>query len=192
MDAIKILSGRSEMVRRKIFSADLWHGPVRETAMPRPDPDCPCCGRRDFVYLNGRRAPVSLCGRNAVQLIPSVPGDIDFAQLSKSIAAFGAVQFNGWGQDFHIYCASDDMNRSWCPVDSRAGVRLVRQRSEAPCVMGQTWGYGARGVWVDRGCRADFDFHAWATKHAELPPPAERDQFGYCEGIIAVDRRELG
>ena len=48
MEAIKILSGRSESVRRKIFTADLWHGPIRETGMPPRDPDCPCCGRRDF------------------------------------------------------------------------------------------------------------------------------------------------
>jgi hypothetical protein len=68
----------------------------------------------------------------------------------------GATEFKGWGDAFHIYCASDDMNRSWCPVDARAGVRLARQRSEAPCVLGQTWGYDRRGVWVDRGCRADF------------------------------------
>jgi len=33
---------------------------------------------------------------------------------------------------------------------------LIRIRSEAPCVFGQTWGFDDRGVWVDRGCRADF------------------------------------
>jgi len=68
----------------------------------------------------------------------------------------GNSEFRGWGEGFQIYCASDDMNRTWCPVDSRFGVRLARQRSEAPCVQGQTWGYGKRGIWVDRGCRADF------------------------------------
>jgi hypothetical protein len=81
----------------------------------------------------------------------------------------GAVQFSGWGQAFHIYCASDDMGRSWCPADSRFGVRLARQRSEAPCVLGQTWGYGHRGIWVDRGCRADFRIAGdWDTRAAAL------------------------
>jgi hypothetical protein len=81
----------------------------------------------------------------------------------------GTVQFNGWGSDYHIYCASDDMNRNWCPADSRFGVRLVRQRSEASCVMGQTWGYGSRGVWVDRGCRADFRVAGdWNARAATL------------------------
>jgi hypothetical protein len=81
----------------------------------------------------------------------------------------GAVQFSGWGQAYHIYCASDDMSRIWCPADSRFGVRLARQRSEAPCVLGQTWGYGHRGIWVDRGCRADFRIAGdWDTRAAAL------------------------
>jgi Protein of unknown function (DUF3011) len=53
-------------------------------------------------------------------------------------------------------CASDDMRRHFCPVNTSRGVRLVNQRSQSPCVQGQTWGYDKRGVWVDRGCRADF------------------------------------
>jgi hypothetical protein len=77
--------------------------------------------------------------------------------------------FPGWGEGFQIYCASDDMNRNWCPADSRFGVQLVRQRSEAPCVQGQTWGYGRRGIWVDRGCRADFRVAGdWQSRSATL------------------------
>jgi Protein of unknown function (DUF3011) len=68
----------------------------------------------------------------------------------------GRDDFRGWGEGFQIYCASDDMNRNLCPADTRFGVRIVRQRSETQCVQGDTWGYGKRGIWVDRGCRADF------------------------------------
>jgi hypothetical protein len=81
----------------------------------------------------------------------------------------GATQFKGWGEGFHIYCASDDMNRNWCPADARFGVRLARQRSEAPCILNQTWGYGKRGIWVDRGCRADFRIAGdWDARTATL------------------------
>ena len=55
-----------------------------------------------------------------------------------------------------FYCSSDDFNFHGCRVNTYGGVRLIRQRSEAPCVYGQTWGFDDRGVWVDRGCRADF------------------------------------
>src|SRR5467141_796219 len=65
-------------------------------------------------------------------------------------------EFRGWGDTYMVYCASDAMERVWCPADSRFGVRMTRQRSQAGCVEGETWGYGKRGIWVDRGCRADF------------------------------------
>lgn len=55
-----------------------------------------------------------------------------------------------------IYCASDNGRINYCGVDTRGGVRLVRQRSDSPCVAGRTWGYNRRGIWVDRGCRAEF------------------------------------
>lgn len=68
----------------------------------------------------------------------------------------GSASWGGWDQGYTIYCASDDMGRNLCSTDTRGGVRLARQRSEAQCVYGSTWGYNRRGIWVDRGCRADF------------------------------------
>jgi DUF3011 family protein len=55
-----------------------------------------------------------------------------------------------------ITCSSNNGGRNYCPANVGGGVRLVNQRSGSPCVQGQTWGYDARGIWVDRGCRADF------------------------------------
>lgn len=99
MEAIKILSGRRASVRRKIFTADLWNGPVRETAMPARDPDCPCCGRREFTWLSGRRAPVSLCGRNAVQ-IHERNRPIDLAELASRLEVLGTVRANEFALRF--------------------------------------------------------------------------------------------
>ena len=55
-----------------------------------------------------------------------------------------------------ISCSSDDMHRHYCSANTRGGVQLVKQRSDAKCIQGQTWGYDRQGIWVDRGCRADF------------------------------------
>jgi hypothetical protein len=55
-----------------------------------------------------------------------------------------------------LTCASDDGNRHYCAADTRYGVRLVNQRSGSPCRQDYSWGYDRRGIWVDRGCRADF------------------------------------
>jgi molybdopterin-synthase adenylyltransferase len=99
MEAIKILSRRSSSVRRKIFTADLWSGPIRETNMPPRSPDCPCCGRRDFVFYSGRRAPVSLCGRNAVQ-IHERSRPLNLAELASRLEGLGAIRANEFALRF--------------------------------------------------------------------------------------------
>jgi len=56
-----------------------------------------------------------------------------------------------------LTCSSDNGRRNYCSTDVRGGVQLVRQRSDSPCIFNRTWGFiQGRGIWVDRGCRADF------------------------------------
>jgi Protein of unknown function (DUF3011) len=63
--------------------------------------------------------------------------------------------YNG-GQDQLISCSSDDMHRHYCQADTRGGVQLVKQRSDSSCRQGYSWGFDRQGIWVDHGCRADF------------------------------------
>lgn len=56
-----------------------------------------------------------------------------------------------------VTCASNDGRRVYCDADTRNGVALVEQHGNVPCRQGSTWGYDRRGIWVDRGCRADFE-----------------------------------
>jgi adenylyltransferase/sulfurtransferase len=67
--------------------------------MPPRDPDCPCCARRDFVYLNGRRPPVSLCGRNAVQ-IHERSRPLDLAELAARLDGLGVIRSNEFALRF--------------------------------------------------------------------------------------------
>jgi molybdopterin/thiamine biosynthesis adenylyltransferase len=117
MEAIKVLSGRSESVRPRIFTADMWQGPIRETGMPARDPDCPCCGRREFTWLNGRRTPVSLCGRNAVQ-IHELRRPIDLAELALRLDGLGAIRSN----EFALRLIREDYEITVFP-DGRAIVK---------------------------------------------------------------------
>ncbi|HEX8872217.1 MAG TPA: DUF3011 domain-containing protein [Candidatus Acidoferrum sp.] len=74
------------------------------------------------------------------------------------VAGYGNDQnWGGFGEKFVVYCASDDGRRAVCPADTRGGIRLVRKRSDSSCVYGASWGYDNQGIWVDRGCRADFE-----------------------------------
>lgn len=56
-----------------------------------------------------------------------------------------------------VRCESNDHRTRMCRIDTRGGVRIVRQESDAPCVRGRTWGYDRSGIWVSRGCRARFE-----------------------------------
>ena len=68
-DALKILACGPDGLNALLTTADVWTGEIRQIHPPARDPDCPSCVRREFAHLDGRRrAPVSLCGRNAVQI----------------------------------------------------------------------------------------------------------------------------
>jgi len=66
-----------------------------------------------------------------------------------------AAQSGRYNESF-VRCDSTDGRLRQCPMDTRGGVRLVRQRSKTACIEGQSWGVDRNGVWVAQGCRADF------------------------------------
>lgn len=56
-----------------------------------------------------------------------------------------------------LRCESQDRRARRCDGDTGAGVRMVKQLSKSECVEGRSWGYDAHGVWVEDGCRAEFE-----------------------------------
>jgi DUF3011 family protein len=56
-----------------------------------------------------------------------------------------------------VVCASAERGRTECPADTRFGVRLVQRISLAACDEGRSWGTVERAIWVDRGCRGEFE-----------------------------------
>lgn len=102
-EALKFLTGNLDPAEVRLTSYEIWMHRFQRIEVGRESmATCPVCSGGKFEYLNGSPLrTVTLCGRNAVQLIPGVKGDINFAELSKSIAAFGPVQFN----DFLLKCS---------------------------------------------------------------------------------------
>jgi molybdopterin/thiamine biosynthesis adenylyltransferase len=97
-EAIKILCGLEPS--RKITTVDVWTGEIRQVAQPDPQTQCPACGRREFPYLNGeRRAPVSLCGHNAVQ-IHERERPLNLRDLAARLAPLGLVRANDFALRF--------------------------------------------------------------------------------------------
>ena len=93
-DALTENSSDSRITTARITTVDVWSGEIRQINAPAPDPDCPCCARGEFVYLDGsRRAPISLCGRNAVQ-IHERARPVDLGELARRLGTIAPVRSN--------------------------------------------------------------------------------------------------
>lgn len=70
----------------------------------------------------------------------------------------GGYPQGGYDDDdaYIITCESKSNKSRFCPVPIRNYAQLVQQRSRTACRFNKTWGYDQRGVWVKKGCRADF------------------------------------
>jgi hypothetical protein len=55
-----------------------------------------------------------------------------------------------------VTCSSKPGERTSCPADTSAGVVLLRSTGQAPCLLGRTWGYDQKGIWVSDGCSGEF------------------------------------
>jgi len=98
-DALRILSTGD--VHARITTIDVWSGTARQVEGPERDPQCPCCARREFPSLIERqRPPVTLCGRNAVQV--QGRGRVDLAALGARLAAVGRARVNEYAVRFAV------------------------------------------------------------------------------------------
>jgi len=101
-DALKILSGNARLVRPRITTVDVWEGGIRQIGGPPRDAECPTCGRRQFPYLERTELPpVSLCGRNAVQ-VRDRERPIDLRDLAERLRPLGEVRANEYALRFLI------------------------------------------------------------------------------------------
>lgn len=99
-EALRILSGLAPIAR--ISTVDVWSGDMRQIRQPERDPSCIACGRREFRHLNSPRGvPISLCGRNAVQ-IHEKSRWIDFPELAERLGLAGEVRYNEFALRFAL------------------------------------------------------------------------------------------
>jgi hypothetical protein len=74
-----------------------------------------------------------------------------------------------------VLCASKAGERTQCLAVTAAGVALRRSTGSAACLLGKTWGYDDKGVWVSDGCSGEFLLGASAQAAAQATPPANGD-----------------
>ncbi|MBV9760112.1 MAG: ThiF family adenylyltransferase [Acidobacteriaceae bacterium] len=115
--ALRLIVGWPDFEAR-IHTLDVWEGASRQMRAGERDPQCRTCGAREFRYLEGqRRIPVSLCGRNAVQLHDSTR-PLNLEELAKRLRMVGEVRVN----EFALRLEIPKYNLTFFP-DGRAIVK---------------------------------------------------------------------
>lgn len=93
-EALKLLIGARDRLRRTLLSYDVWSNEFSEVQAGRPHPDCRACGQRDFIHMEGKSRPhLTLCGRNSVQ-IHERHRPIDFREMTARLSPHGLVRHN--------------------------------------------------------------------------------------------------
>lgn len=100
--AYRVLAEGIESIPARITTVDVWTGVVRQINQPEPLPGCPACGERHFVHLEAtRKVPISLCGRNAVQ-IHERQRPLDLLDLEGRLSPLGVVKRNDFALRFFL------------------------------------------------------------------------------------------
>lgn len=79
-----------------------------------------------------------------------------FGQRSREPGASQGIDRRG-NRTITVVCESTDGRRHRCAADTLGQITLGRELARTgTCVQGRTWGADSQGIWVDRGCRAEF------------------------------------
>jgi adenylyltransferase/sulfurtransferase len=93
-EAIKLLVGARDKLRRSLLSFDVWSNQHSEINTGTSRSDCRACKKREFIHLAGKAHPhITLCGRNSVQ-IHERERPVDFAEMSERLRPHGRVRHN--------------------------------------------------------------------------------------------------
>ena len=94
------------------------------------------------------------------------------------IAAVPALTTSLAAQTGTVGCSSNDGFYHYCRANTAGHVRLVRQLPGPRCQQNFSWGFDYRGIWVDRGCRAEFEYGA--------PPASDHTGAAVAGGILGA------
>jgi len=97
-EALKLLTGQVSELHNSLMQFDVWRNEWCKIKPGGPVPDCPTCGLGDFQTLNATASEFAavLCGRDAVQISPTMPTQINFSKLAERLRAAGEVKFNDY------------------------------------------------------------------------------------------------
>lgn len=94
-EAVKIMVGKKDAVSPHLVHVEMWHNDFSTLPMTRVA-GCSVCGQHKFDLLDhGRRlATASLCGRDAVQIVPPPSFNMDFDLLCQALGRLFTLEQN--------------------------------------------------------------------------------------------------
>jgi adenylyltransferase/sulfurtransferase len=97
-EALKLLTGQLESLHGSLMQFDVWRNEWRKINPGPPAPECPTCGLGQFSTLEAAAGDFAalMCGRNAVQISPSQPTQVDFRALAERLRGVGEVKVNDY------------------------------------------------------------------------------------------------
>jgi molybdopterin/thiamine biosynthesis adenylyltransferase len=95
-EALKILIGNLDSLHHSLLQFDIWQNDRQRITLGEPNPDCRACGQHIYEFLDAEAGEFSavFCGRNAVQIAPPNPTQIDLASLAAKLENLGEVKQN--------------------------------------------------------------------------------------------------
>ena len=130
LEAVKILTG-SKDVRKTLMAVDIWDWKV-DFIEVKKNPDCLTCVQHRYEYLertDGKQSATSLCGQNAIQVLPYNPETIDFSVMAKRLEKAGTVSYNPFMLRF-----SDDRVEISVFKDGRAIIKNAKNEGQAKSI----------------------------------------------------------
>lgn len=116
-EAIKLIVGDTASLHDSLMQIDMWTNERRGISLGEPNPDCVCCGKGVYEFLDAEAQEFSavLCGRDAVQIAPAKPSDLDLKSLAQKLSAVPEIaaadikqneyliRFSAGGHEFTIF-----------------------------------------------------------------------------------------
>jgi molybdopterin-synthase adenylyltransferase len=95
-ETIKILVGDVNSLHGSLVQIDVWQNDWRKIKLSAPNPDCKTCGQHVFEFLDAESQEFSavLCGRNAVQIAPTKPAELDLPAFAANLSHVPNVKQN--------------------------------------------------------------------------------------------------
>ncbi|HKC62320.1 MAG TPA: ThiF family adenylyltransferase [Pyrinomonadaceae bacterium] len=95
-ETLKLLTGQTDKLHGSLMQFDVWTNEWRRIKLDAPSRECRCCALGQYEMLEAEAVGFAtvLCGRDAVQVSPPGPTEVNLPALAERLRAAGEVKLN--------------------------------------------------------------------------------------------------